>query len=703
MFFLGVLYHSAFHLELLGMLNRLTRLGGEMLLETTTDPRPDSAVRVRWQRGTGKAKMVPTFDALRIELAWTGWRDVTVFSDYRPESDEVLAPLPQDGRAGRWGRRRRGRAPAARDDVAGVSSRTTLGLTLSGVVLAAAAVWGMLGHQIEVPTVFGDELIHWDASRSLAAGDGLRVRDGGYGFGPIYPALLVPVHLLTADDLTRVPVGAPLERPSLRARGVPRLLPRPAAARARLEPRLRRVRRRDPLRALHGLRDDGGRRVHRVLSRAPRARPLPRAADRGRAAAHDPRDRAGDGRPAPARGARGSPSSRRSPLRFVLVPRPPAALGEPILPVVWPLLVVLGLATFALAVRIAIGNPLEGYGDLWRSYDAVEVARWSWRALAGLAVYLALVPLVLAPAALAALASRARRGDPAAAASVALFLSVNVVLVLVVGAFSSTEYGIGFLHDRYLFYVAPLWIVLTAWWAANRVPLRPVWLAVGAALTTRPARDLAAVPPERRRRPPVRRDRERPAVGARRSDSPRRPPRPAGRSSSPASSRSRSRSRSPSRGFRGWLVLVPLAVAFGLNAGFAWNARIDAARNETFAPMNAATTAWVDRAVPAGVIVATLAGGVPVETRDALRLTEFFNATIGPAYDLATGYAPTLSSTPVRVADGGLVVADTGRVGERWIVAPRDLELVGDVVAEGTVAGLRLWRVRPPVRVVEAP
>ncbi len=89
-FFLGVLYHSAFHLELLGMLNRLTRPGGEMLLETTIDPRPDSALRVRWQPGTGKAKMVPTFDALRIELAWTGWRDATVFTDYRPESSEVL-------------------------------------------------------------------------------------------------------------------------------------------------------------------------------------------------------------------------------------------------------------------------------------------------------------------------------------------------------------------------------------------------------------------------------------------------------------------------------------------------------------------------------------------------------------------------------------------------------------------------------------
>jgi hypothetical protein len=88
--FLGVLYHSAFHLPLLGMLNRVTRRGGEMLLETTVDPRPDSAVRLRWQRGTGKAKAVPTLDALRVELAWTGWRDVTRLTDYRPGSTEVL-------------------------------------------------------------------------------------------------------------------------------------------------------------------------------------------------------------------------------------------------------------------------------------------------------------------------------------------------------------------------------------------------------------------------------------------------------------------------------------------------------------------------------------------------------------------------------------------------------------------------------------
>jgi SAM-dependent methyltransferase len=102
-FFLGVLYHSAFHLPLLGMLNRVTKLGGEMLLETTVDPRPDSSIRLRWQRGTGKAKAVPTLDALRIELAWTGWREVTRFADYRPGSNEVVLlcrktdELPPDG------------------------------------------------------------------------------------------------------------------------------------------------------------------------------------------------------------------------------------------------------------------------------------------------------------------------------------------------------------------------------------------------------------------------------------------------------------------------------------------------------------------------------------------------------------------------------------------------------------------------------
>jgi SAM-dependent methyltransferase len=88
--FLGVLYHSVYHLPLLSMLNRVTRLGGTMLLETTYDRRPDASVRLRWPEKNRKAKAVPTVSALRLMLAWTGWRRVTRYSDYRPGSSELL-------------------------------------------------------------------------------------------------------------------------------------------------------------------------------------------------------------------------------------------------------------------------------------------------------------------------------------------------------------------------------------------------------------------------------------------------------------------------------------------------------------------------------------------------------------------------------------------------------------------------------------
>lgn len=88
-FFLGVLYHSIHHLQLLGMLNRATRPGGTMLFETTVDSRPDAVVRLRWP-DTGKAKGVPSVQAVRLELAWTGWRKIRRFTGYRPGSSEAL-------------------------------------------------------------------------------------------------------------------------------------------------------------------------------------------------------------------------------------------------------------------------------------------------------------------------------------------------------------------------------------------------------------------------------------------------------------------------------------------------------------------------------------------------------------------------------------------------------------------------------------
>jgi len=89
-FFLGVLYHSVYPLSLLSVLNRVTRLGGKMLLETSYHERPDACLDLVWQPGSRKAKASPSLDAVRLMLAWTGWRKVSRFVDYRPASTEAV-------------------------------------------------------------------------------------------------------------------------------------------------------------------------------------------------------------------------------------------------------------------------------------------------------------------------------------------------------------------------------------------------------------------------------------------------------------------------------------------------------------------------------------------------------------------------------------------------------------------------------------
>jgi hypothetical protein len=559
-------------------------------------------------------------------------------------------------------------------------------------VLAAAALWGTLGQQLDVPTVFGDELIHWDASRSLAAGHGLSVREGGYGFGPLYPVLLAPVHLLASTDLGAYRWARLLDALVFALAAVPgyllarRLLPSGwSLACAALVVAI-------PSALYTGfVMTESVAYTTCVLAFLAFARCLERPTIAAQLFVL---------------GALGLATAARFQLaalglalvlalvaRALLTPRDTRRE----LVALWPLAAVLGAAAVALAVRAALGNPLEGYGDLWRSYDLVEVVRWTWRAFAGLGLYLALLPLVVAPATVYALCRDARRGDRSAAAFVALFLCVNAVLLVVVGAFSSTEFGVGFLHDRYLFYVVPLWIVATAAWAQRRISLGPVGIAAGTLLVLVP---LATLPTYLLN-----------ADGGRRFD--------AVAAGLPSELAQRAGLSEPQRWWLlaaaigavvlavalgrapRWLVLVPVAAVFALNAGFAWDSRIDAARNTTFAPMNADTVAWVDRAVPGRARVATLAGGVPVETRDALRLTEFFNASIGPAYALGGGYAPTLAATTLRVGGGAVLLTDSGPVHVGWVVAPKELALVGEVVAEGTVEGLRLWRVHGPLQLAE--
>ena len=84
---LGVIYHNVEPVRTLNLLNRITKLGGTMLLESTIDKRPDAVIRLNYGDFT---KMFASVEALRIMLAWTGWRDVVQFGDYRPGSEEAL-------------------------------------------------------------------------------------------------------------------------------------------------------------------------------------------------------------------------------------------------------------------------------------------------------------------------------------------------------------------------------------------------------------------------------------------------------------------------------------------------------------------------------------------------------------------------------------------------------------------------------------
>ncbi len=87
MLFLGVIYHNIEPVRMLSLLNRVTRLNGHMLLESTIERRPDAVVRLMYR---DFVKMYPSVDALRMFLAWTGWRNVVQFTDYRPGSREAL-------------------------------------------------------------------------------------------------------------------------------------------------------------------------------------------------------------------------------------------------------------------------------------------------------------------------------------------------------------------------------------------------------------------------------------------------------------------------------------------------------------------------------------------------------------------------------------------------------------------------------------
>ena len=153
----------------------------------------------------------------------------------------------------------------------------------------------------------------------------------------------------------------------------------------------------------------------------------------------------------------------------------------------WPTALPVVLGALAFVARLASGSSAKdtfgAYWELWRGYDPFAVAKWFVYHLGDFAVYLVVVPVAVAPIVLWELGRAGRAGSRPAAAFVSLFAAANVSGLLVVAAFTSTPWGYDRLHDRYGFYLVPLWLVALVWWLASGLPRPRVAAAIGAVAT----------------------------------------------------------------------------------------------------------------------------------------------------------------------------------------------------------------------------
>jgi hypothetical protein len=575
-------------------------------------------------------------------------------------------------------------------------------VALAGIVLGSFVLYTWLASLVDVPRVHPDEVRYLIAASSLVEGEGLSLRGGEYGFGPLYPLVLAAILWLSAGvdaaydvfkaanafffALTAVPVYLLARRLvppwwAVGAAGLAVAIPSSisvgtvmteslayltaawalyATALALERPTL--------LRQLALL----GTVALAFLTRAQLgALYLSWLVGLGVLWLIAPRLR---------------PRSRADLVRL------------------WPSAVPFVLAPAVLAGRIASGSSpsesLGAYWELWRGYDPLEVGKWLVYHLADFDVYLAVVPLAVAPIVLWRLLRHGRESSDRAAAFAALFLSANAVGLLVVAAFTSTPWGYDRLHDRYAFYLLPLWLILFVAWLAEGLPRPLVATATGVVFalvlpTLLPFRQLANE---------------------------------AGIDTVPGALwvwvEQQVAGPGPLSGSRLLAVfvlglvlaavllprrlalLLPAAVVavFAITAVLAWDRVIDAPEDAVFA--GGLERAWVDEQLPADAVVTKLylestACPATASTRHALFLTEFFNMTVDRAAYIADSIPdgiPPLDRVDV-AADGTLELSPGTPLRAQYVVTQPGIELAGERVATGTNAGLVLWRIEGPVRV----
>ncbi|TMK26888.1 MAG: hypothetical protein E6G64_13730 [Actinobacteria bacterium] len=578
-------------------------------------------------------------------------------------------------------------------------------LALAAIVVAGTITYGSLGSLLRGPSVFADELIYMDATRSVATGHAPQERDRPYGRGLLFPVAAAPVFAAMPNEIDAYHAlrGFNAFLFSLAAIPVYFLARRLLAWRWSIAVAALSVA--APSAVYSGLvltesaaYLTGSCALLALLLAIERPTPRRQLVALGTCAL------AALARPQLAALVVAFPLGLG--VRWLLLPRE-SRPGWTALRRLWPTAAAIGVAALLWLGALASGHvTLKDYRDVWTSYGPGSVAKWSWYTLADLTLYVAVVPAVIAPAAVLDHWRRGRDGSTRDASFIGLFLAVNALTVVLVAAFSSATFGGDRLHDRYLFYVVPLWLVLFAAWLDHGARASTRMLAIGTGLGVAL---LATLPPRLVvHDTTIQFDAVATAVWARiRAIDPARPGVLrvllvlavfAALGAVIAARRVSPRAR--------FALLAPVVAVFAINAALVWDARVKDADLKVFADNRPSTWSWVDRVVPAGRRVADVfvesGRCLPLNT-GAFRWTEFFNERIGPVFRLGVPVALVTDGKNARIANDGVVRTLDGRaVTPDYVVAPPGLALRGQELARGALAGLRLWKVDRPLRVLNA-
>lgn len=368
----------------------------------------------------------------------------------------------------------------------------------------------------------------------------------------------------------------------------------------------------------------------------------------------------------------------------------------------WPTALPVVLGVLAFAARLATGasarDSLGAYWELWRGYDPFQVAKWVVYHLGDFVVYLAVIPVAVAPIVLWELARAGRGGSRPAAAFVALFASANLFGLLVVAAFTSTPWGYDRLHDRYAFYLVPLWLLGFVIWLARGLPRPLLATSIGAAS----ALVLTLALPFRQLANEAGIDTVPGALWVRIETELAGPGTASGRLALLAFVLALLAATVflPRRVARVALPAVVAAVLL-VTSALAWERLIDAPEDRVFA--GGLARDWIDARVPEDAVVTKLyvdtACGSALE-RHALFLTEFFNSTVDRAAYVRGSVPDGIPIERAEVsASGALELSPGNPLVAEYVYTQPGVELDGRRVATGTNAGLVLWAVHGPVAV----